>query len=36
MVNKCGLASERGKYAKDLSGGNRRKLCLAMAIIGGS
>jgi ABC-type multidrug transport system ATPase subunit len=24
------------KFAKDLSGGNKRKLCLGMAIIGGS
>ena len=31
-----GLDAERGKLAKNLSGGNKRKLALAMALIGNS
>lgn len=36
VINKCALSGDRGKYSKLLSGGNRRKLCLGMAVIGGS
>lgn len=36
IINECALASEKGKFAKDLSGGNKRKLCLANSLIGGS
>jgi len=36
VVNKCALSNERTKLAGNLSGGNRRKLCLGMAVIGGS
>lgn len=35
-IEKCALSNEKTKLAKNLSGGNKRKLCLAMAIIGGS
>lgn len=35
-IQKCALNDERGKLAKNLSGGNRRKLCLAISIIGNS
>lgn len=34
-IEKCSLALEKNKYAKNLSGGNKRKLSLAMALIGG-
>jgi ATP-binding cassette subfamily A (ABC1) protein 3 len=36
VIEKCALSTERDKIAKNLSGGNKRKLCLAMALIGGS
>eukprot|EP01015_Nassula_variabilis_P034895 TRINITY_DN866_c0_g1_i9.p1 TRINITY_DN866_c0_g1~~TRINITY_DN866_c0_g1_i9.p1 ORF type:complete len:789 (-),score=85.44 TRINITY_DN866_c0_g1_i9:63-2429(-) len=35
-ISKVGLEQERGKKAELLSGGNKRKLSLGMAIIGGS
>ena len=35
-MNKVGLDNERGKMARDLSGGNKRKLNLGMSIIGNS
>ena len=35
-IVECALDSERGKLAKNLSGGNKRKLCLANSLIGGS
>ena len=34
-IIKVGLDRERGKFAGNLSGGNKRKLSLGMAIIGG-
>ena len=34
IIVKCALDGERGKLAKNLSGGNKRKLCLANALIG--
>ena len=34
-IIKVGLEKERGKFAENLSGGNKRKLSLGMAIIGG-
>lgn len=36
IINECALIAEKGKFAKDLSGGNKRKLCLANSLIGGS
>jgi ATP-binding cassette, subfamily A (ABC1), member 3 len=36
IINQCALNNERGKLAKNLSGGNKRKLCLANSLIGGS
>lgn len=33
---KCALDLQRGKQAGVLSGGNKRKLSMAMALIGGS
>ena len=35
-IESCCLKKEINKQASELSGGNKRKLCLAMAIIGGS
>lgn len=35
-MEKCLLKTERGKFSKNLSGGNKRKLSLAMALIGHS
>ena len=35
-IVKCALDKERGKFSKNLSGGNKRKLSLGMAVIGGS
>ena len=36
IIVQCALGAERGKLSKDLSGGNKRKLCLANSLIGGS
>lgn len=36
MIVKCGLQDEQNKKAKELSGGNKRKTCLACASIGNS
>jgi len=36
MILKCNLTSERNKFSMNLSGGNKRKLSLAMALIGNS
>ena len=36
IIDECALTNERGKLAKTLSGGNKRKLCLANSLIGGS
>lgn len=36
MILQTGLDAERGKLAKNLSGGNKRKLAFAMALIGNS
>ncbi|CAD8125443.1 unnamed protein product [Paramecium sonneborni] len=36
VIEKCALSLEKTKQAHQLSGGNKRKLCLAMALIGGS
>ena len=36
MILKCNLTTERKKYSMNLSGGNKRKLSLAMALIGNS
>ena len=36
ILNKCGLDNEKDKISKNLSGGNKRKLSLGMALIGGS
>lgn len=36
MIVKCGLQDEQHKKAKELSGGNKRKTCLACASIGNS
>jgi ATP-binding cassette subfamily A (ABC1) protein 3 len=36
VVLKCNLSNERFKYSMNLSGGNKRKLSLAMALIGNS
>lgn len=36
IIEKCSLANEKGKLAKNLSGGNKRKLCLGNALIGDS
>ncbi|KRX07798.1 P-loop containing nucleoside triphosphate hydrolase [Pseudocohnilembus persalinus] len=35
-IQKCNLEMERHKFAKNLSGGNKRKLSLALSLIGGS
>ena len=35
-VVKCALGNEAGKLSKNLSGGNKRKLCLGNALVGGS
>lgn len=35
-ILQCALNGERGKLSKNLSGGNKRKLCLANSLIGGS
>lgn len=35
-VAKCALGNEAGKLSKNLSGGNKRKLCLGNALVGGS
>jgi len=35
-IVECALQLEKGKLAKNLSGGNKRKLCLANSLIGGS
>ena len=32
----CLLISEQNKLSKQLSGGNKKKLCLGMALIGGA
>ena len=34
IINKCGLQNERKKHAMNLSGGNKRKLSLAIALVG--
>lgn len=36
IINECALANEKGKLSKNLSGGNKRKLSLANALIGKS
>jgi len=36
LILQTGLDAERGKLAKNLSGGNKRKLAFAMALIGNS
>ncbi len=36
ILQKCALVEDRHKFAKHQSGGNRRKLSLAMALIGDS
>ena len=36
LIIKCCLASERNKFSQNLSGGNKRKLSLAMALMGDS
>ena len=36
MLVKCGLIEEQDKRTKQLSGGNKRKTCLACAAIGNS
>lgn len=36
VILKCGLSLERTKKVVELSGGNKRKLSLAMALIGKS
>lgn len=36
IINKCCLKTERNKLSKELSGGNKRKLSLGMALIGKS
>ena len=36
MIVKCGLREEQHKKAQELSGGNKRKTCLACASIGNS
>ena len=36
VIDKTQLNSEVNKITKELSGGNKRKLSLAMALIGGS
>lgn len=35
-IAECALINEKGKLAKNLSGGNKRKLCLANSLIGGA
>lgn len=36
MIVRCGLKDERNKLTKELSGGNKRKTCLACASVGDS
>lgn len=36
IIEQCALGNERGKIAKNLSGGNKRKLCLGNSLIGGA
>ncbi|CAD8079917.1 unnamed protein product [Paramecium sonneborni] len=36
IINKCDLLNDRSKFAKNLSGGTRRKLSLAISLIGQS
>ena len=36
IISKCNLDSERKKLTKNLSGGNKRKLSLGMALVGNS
>lgn len=36
MARKCGITEEMNKKAKELSGGNKRKTCLACASVGDS
>ena len=36
IINRCGIVDEKDKKAKELSGGNKRKTCLAYASIGDS
>lgn len=36
IISKCNLQSERKKLTKNLSGGNKRKLSLGMALVGNS
>jgi len=36
ILEKIGLSKDKNKYVQHLSGGNKRKLSLGMAIIGGS
>lgn len=36
VIPRCALEKEKHKLAGNLSGGNKRKLCLAMALIGNS
>lgn len=36
ILEKCDLILERHKLSKHLSGGNKRKLCLGISLIGGS
>ena len=36
IISKCNLESERKKLTKNLSGGNKRKLSLGMALVGNS
>ena len=36
IIEQCALGNERGKIAGNLSGGNKRKLCLANSLIGGA
>jgi ATP-binding cassette subfamily A (ABC1) protein 3 len=36
IISECSLEAEKGKFVKNLSGGNKRKLSLANALIGKS
>ena len=36
IISKCNLESERKTLTKNLSGGNKRKLSLGMALVGNS
>ena len=36
ILEKCGIVAEQEKRTKNLSGGNKRKTCLACAAVGGS